>query len=153
MRAAWLHSEANCSTGGSACENRCANFHVGTSDGSCRSYRLPRPPHDNAQCCPDDRFLAVSSGPIRAVLYVSSNCTDTDFTVKLTDGLPLPVCMPHSTACLNGRGNTVIPVTGESRLIQDGGVRMRFFAQPLLLLSCGRLSQAMQAIMSRTLAV
>jgi putative CocE/NonD family hydrolase len=44
------------------------------------------------------------TGPINAVLYVSSNCTDTDFTVKLTDVYP----------------------NGESHLIQDGGVRMRW---------------------------
>jgi len=58
------------------------------------------------------------TGPIIAVLYVSSNCTDTDFTAKLTDVYP----------------------TGESRLIQDGGVRMRWrglqqgltYAQPIV---------------------
>lgn len=46
----------------------------------------------------------VLTGPINVKLWVSSNCTDTDFTVKLTD---------------------VYPISGESHLIQDGGVRMR----------------------------
>jgi len=44
------------------------------------------------------------TGPLHAVLYVSSNATDTDFTVKLTDVYP----------------------DGTSRLIQDGIVRMRW---------------------------
>jgi len=44
------------------------------------------------------------TGPLNVVLYVSSNATDTDFTVKLTDVHP----------------------TGVSRLIQDGIVRMRW---------------------------
>lgn len=44
------------------------------------------------------------TGPLTALLYVSSNATDTDFTVKLTDVYP----------------------DGTSRLIQDGIVRMRW---------------------------
>jgi len=44
------------------------------------------------------------TGPINAFLAVSSNCTDTDFTAKLTDVYP----------------------DGTSRLIQDGIVRMRW---------------------------
>jgi putative CocE/NonD family hydrolase len=44
------------------------------------------------------------TGPLNVMLSVSSNCTDTDFTVKLTDVHP----------------------TGVSRLIQDGIIRMRW---------------------------
>jgi putative CocE/NonD family hydrolase len=44
------------------------------------------------------------TGPINAVLFVASNCSDTDFTVKITDVFP----------------------SGESRIIQDGAVRMRW---------------------------
>ncbi len=44
-----------------------------------------------------------ATGPIKARLYVSSNCTDTDFTVKLTDVYP----------------------DGRSMLITDGILRMR----------------------------
>jgi len=44
------------------------------------------------------------TGPLVVTLFVSSNCTDTDFTAKLTDVYP----------------------TGESRIIQDGIVRMRW---------------------------
>jgi len=44
------------------------------------------------------------TGPLNAILYVASNQTDTDFTVKLTDVHP----------------------TGVSRLIQDGIIRMRW---------------------------
>jgi predicted acyl esterase len=40
----------------------------------------------------------------QVTLYVSSNCTDTDFTAKLTDVYP----------------------TGESRILNDGIVRMRW---------------------------
>lgn len=43
------------------------------------------------------------TGRLIAELFVSSNCTDTDFTVKLTDVYP----------------------DGRSMLIQDGVVRMR----------------------------
>jgi len=45
------------------------------------------------------------TGPINAVLYVSSNATDTDFTAKLVD---------------------VYPNGADMRLIQDGIVRMRW---------------------------
>jgi hypothetical protein len=44
-----------------------------------------------------------ATGPIKARLYVSSNCTDTDFTVKITDVYP----------------------DGRSMLITDGILRMR----------------------------
>jgi predicted acyl esterase len=44
------------------------------------------------------------TGPIVAVLFASTNCTDTDFTVKLTDVYP----------------------DGKSHLIQDGIVRLRW---------------------------
>ena len=44
------------------------------------------------------------TGPINAVLYVSSNATDTDFMVRLTDVYP----------------------DGTSRLVQDGARRMRW---------------------------
>ena len=44
------------------------------------------------------------TGPLTAVLYVSSDCIDTDFTVKISDVYP----------------------TGEVRLIQDSALRMRW---------------------------
>ena len=43
-------------------------------------------------------------GPLRARLFVSSDCPDTDFTAKLTDVFP----------------------DGESRLLSDGILRMRY---------------------------
>lgn len=48
------------------------------------------------------------TGPIDATLFVSSNATDTDFTVKITDVYP----------------------DGTSRLLQDGIVRMRWRGAP-----------------------
>jgi uncharacterized protein len=50
------------------------------------------------------------TGPVDVTLWVESNCTDTDFTAKLTDVYP----------------------TGESRILNDGIVRMRWrdYAEP-----------------------
>jgi uncharacterized protein len=74
---------------------------------------LPQGPYDQRSVEMRDDVLAFSSsildepyeatGPIKARLYVSSNCPDTDFTVKLCDVYP----------------------DGRSMLITDGILRMR----------------------------
>ena len=74
---------------------------------------LPRGPYDQSPVEDREDVLVFTSdvllepfeatGPIKARLYVSSDCPDTDFTVKLTDVYP----------------------DGRSMLITDGIIRMR----------------------------
>jgi putative CocE/NonD family hydrolase len=59
-------------------------------------------------------------------LFVSSNCTDTDFTVKITDGTSKLIPNPSLTLNVVVRCSCVVYPNGESHLIQDGGIRMRY---------------------------
>jgi predicted acyl esterase len=78
-----------------------------------QNLNLPRGPYDQTSIEARDDVLLYTSpvltqpieatGPVKARLYVSSNCVDTDFTVKLTDVYP----------------------DGRSMLITDGILRMR----------------------------
>ncbi|UCF50382.1 MAG: CocE/NonD family hydrolase [Thermoplasmatales archaeon] len=78
-----------------------------------QNLNLPPGPHDQSSVEDRDDVLVFTSdvltepyeatGPIKARLYVSSDCPDTDFTVKLTDVYP----------------------DGRSMLITDGILRMR----------------------------
>ena len=78
-----------------------------------QNLNLPAGPYDQRSVENRDDVLVFTSpvldepfeatGPIKAILYVSSDCIDTDFTVKLTDVYP----------------------DGRSMLITDGILRMR----------------------------
>ena len=78
-----------------------------------QNLNIPAGPYDQRSVESRDDVLVFTSpvleepfeatGPIKAILYVSSDCIDTDFTVKLTDVYP----------------------DGRSMLITDGILRMR----------------------------
>ncbi|RLF40238.1 MAG: acylase [Thermoplasmata archaeon] len=78
-----------------------------------QNLNIPAGPYDQRSVESRDDVLVFTSpvleepfeatGPIKAILYVSSDCIDTDFTVKLTDVYP----------------------DGRSMLITDGIIRMR----------------------------